>query len=233
MELTLVPKKKAAPDVATPPGGSNPNIIDLHEYSERFPKKAVKEFEKGLAADAGGKGDEAIRHYLKAVAISPDFYIAHNNLGSDYVSKSDFVNARREFEQVVKLNQSDANGYFNLSNVCMLTNQLTDAQQFLDEGLRRQPDSGFGQFLLGSLNMRLKKTALAEAALLRAIQLDPTKAQYRLQLVNLLLQQGRKDAAASQLRELLAKLPDSSFSAQARQVLQKLESSTAPAAVPN
>jgi tetratricopeptide (TPR) repeat protein len=149
------------------------------------------------------------------------------------VSKSDFVNARREFEQVVKLNQSDANGYFNLSNVCMLTNQLTDAQQFLDEGLRRQPDSGFGQFLLGSLNMRLKKTALAEAALLRAIQLDPTKAQYRLQLVNLLLQQGRKDAAASQLRELLAKLPDSSFSPQARQVLQKLESSTAPAAVPN
>jgi tetratricopeptide (TPR) repeat protein len=233
LELTLVPKKKAAPDVATPPGGSNPNIIDLHEYSERFPKKAVKEFEKGLAADAGGKGDEAIRHYLKAVAISPDFYIAHNNLGSDYVSKSDFVNARREFEQVVKLNQSDANGYFNLSNVCMLTNQLTDAQQFLDEGLRRQPDSGFGQFLLGSLNMRLKKTALAEAALLRAIQLDPTKAQYRLQLVNLLLQQGRKDAAASQLRELLAKLPDSSFSPQARQVLQKLESSTTPAAVPN
>ena len=69
--------------------------------------------------------------------------------------------------------------------------------------------------------------------MLRAIQLDPTKAQYRLQLVNLLLQQGRKDAAASQLRELLAKLPDSSFSPQARQVLQKLESSTAPAAVPN
>jgi tetratricopeptide (TPR) repeat protein len=234
LEITLVPRKKDKPDASASPSakGANPNMIDLHEYSERFPKKALKEFEKGLSADAGGKTDDAIRHYLKAVEIAPDFYLAHNNLGSDYVSKSDFPDARKEFEQVVKLNQSDANGYFNLSNVCMLTGQLPAAQQFLDEGLRRQPDSAFGQFLLGSLNLRMNKPAQAEIALLRAIQLDPTKAQYRLQLVNLLLQQGRKDAAASQLRDLLAALPDSSYSAQARQVLQKLEASK-PAAGPN
>ena len=235
MEITLVPRKKDKPDAAASPNpnGSNPNMIDVREYADRFPKKAVKEFEKGLLADAGGKGDDAIHHYLKAVAIAPDFYLAHNNLGSDYVSKSDFPDARKEFEQVVKLNQSDATAYFNLSNVCMLTGQMPEAQQFLDEGLRRQPDSGFGQFLLGSLNLRLKKPAQAEIALLRAIQLDPTKAQYRLQLVNLLLQQGRKDAAAFQLRELLAALPDSSYRAQAKQVLQKLESTPKSATVPN
>ncbi len=235
MEITLVPKKQPKADSPTTAGttGSNPNMIDLHEYSERFPKKASKEFEKGLSSDAAGKPDDAIRHYRKAVEIAPDFYLAHNNLGSDYVSKSDFPDARKEFEHVVKLNQSDANGYFNLSNVCMLTGELPAAQQFLNEGLRRQPDSAFGQFLLGSLNLRTNKPAQAEVALLRAIQLDPTKAQYRLQLVNLLLQQGRKDAAASQLRDLLAALPDSSYSAQAKQVLQKLESAAKPATIPN
>ena len=235
MEITLVPKKKEKPDAASPPNpnGSNPNMIDIREYADRFPKRAVKEFEKGLVADAGNKPEDAIRHYLKAVAIAPDFYLAHNNLGSDYVSKSDFPDARREFEQVVKLNQSDATAYFNLSNVCMLTGQMPDAQHFLDEGLRRQPDSALGQFLLGSLDLRLKKPAQAEIALLRAIQLDPTKAQYRLQLVNLMLQQGRKDAAASQLRDLLATFPDSSYSAQAKQVLHKLESTSKSVAVPN
>ena len=85
----------------------------------------------------------------------------------------------------------------------MLTNQLRAAQQFLDEGLRRQPDPGFGQFLLGSAEVRLKKTALAEVALLELFSLTH-QGPVRLQLVNLLLQQGRKDAAASQLRELLA-----------------------------
>jgi predicted Zn-dependent protease len=149
------------------------------------------------------------------------------------VSRSDFPAARKEFEQVVKLNQSDAAGYFNLSNVCMLTGQLPEAQQFLDEGLRRQPDSAFGQSLLGTLDLRAGKLAQAEIALLRAIQLDPTKGLYRLQLAYLLRQQGRKDAAASQLRELLARLPDSAFSAQAKQLLQKLESDSKSAGAPN
>jgi hypothetical protein len=33
------------------------------------------------------------------VKIAPDFYMAHNNLGSDFLSKSDFSAARNEFQQ--------------------------------------------------------------------------------------------------------------------------------------
>lgn len=234
VDIVLVPKKKDKPDDAQPSAGSNPNMIDVREYADRFPKRAVKEFEKGVEADAQNKRDEAIKHYQRAVEIAPEFYLAHNNLGSDYQAKSDFPNARREFERVVELNKSDAAGYFNLSNIYMLTGQLTEARQNLDEGLRREPDAALGQFLLGSLNLRLKKLPEAEIALLRAIQLSPTMAQARLQLVNLLLEQGRKDAAASQLRDFLDKLPDSPFSVQARQVLQKLKGpSTVAAPVSN
>jgi Tfp pilus assembly protein PilF len=227
VDITLVPKKKEKPDADVAPAqGSNPNMIDVREYADLFPKRAVKEFEKGLSADADGKRDDAIRHYLKAVEIAPDFYLAHNNLGSDYQGKSDFPNARKEFERVVQLNQSDAAAYFNLSNVYMLTGQMPEAQQYLDEGLRRQPDSALGQFLLGSLDLRLKKLHPAELALLRAIELSPMMPQPRLQLVNLLLQQGRRDAAESQLRDFLEKLPDSPFSVQAKQVLHKLQASS-------
>jgi len=233
VDIILIPKKKAQPDsTASPdPKGANPSMIDVHEYTSRFPKKAVREFDKGLSADAEGKRDDAIRHYQKAVEMAPDFYLAHNNLGTDYQSNSDFPNALKEFERVVQLNQSDAAGYFNLSNIYMMTGKLTDAQQYLDEGLRRQPDSALGQFLLGSLDLQLKKLPQAEVALLRSIELSPTMAQPRLQLVNLFLQQGRKDAAATQLHDFLEKLPDSPFSPQAKQVLQKLE--TGKAAVSN
>jgi tetratricopeptide (TPR) repeat protein len=235
VDIVLIPKKKDRPDaLASPsPNGANLDMVDVREYADRFPKKAVREFEKGLSADAAGKKDDAIRHYLKAVAIAPNFYVALDNLGSDYLSKSDFANARKEFSRVIELNQSDAAAYFNLSNVCMLTGQMPDAQQYLDEGLRRQPDSAFGQFLLGSLNLRLQKYPLAEVALLRAIQFDPTMAQARLQLVNLLLQQGRKEAAVAQLHEFVSTLPDSPFTPQAKQVLQKLETPPKPSAIPN
>jgi tetratricopeptide (TPR) repeat protein len=235
VDIVLIPKKKDKPDAADPnPNGSNADMIDVREYAGRFPKPAVKEFEKGLSADAEGKREDAIRHYRKAVEIAPDFYIAHNNLGRDYVSKSDFSSARKEFERVTQLNQSDAAAYFNLSNLCMLTSQLPEAQQYLDEGLRRQPDSALGQSFLASLDVRLKKLPEAEQALLRAIQLSPMMPQPRLQLAYLLAQQGRKDAAESQLRDFLEKMPDSPLSPQAKQLLQKLQSTPKPTApVPN
>jgi len=233
VDLVLIPKKKTEPDSpdTSDAKGSNPDMIDVREYASRFPKKAVKEFEKGLSSDAAAKPDDAIRHYQKAVDIAPDFYLAHNNLGSAYQNKSDFPDAIKEFERVVQLNQSDAAAYFNLSNVYMLTGKLLEAQQYLNEGLRRQPDSALGQFLLGSLNIKLNRLPLAEMALLRAIALSPTMAQARLQLVNLFLQQGRKDAAIAQLREFLDKLPDNPYSLQAKQVLQKLRAQ--PQVTPN
>jgi tetratricopeptide (TPR) repeat protein len=233
VEITLIPKLTASADSASNAisHGSNRNLMDAREYSANFPKSAMKEFKKGQEADAAGKRDAAIRHYEKAVAIAPDYYFAHNNLGSDYQSKSDFPAARKEFQRVVELNQSDAAAYFNLSNVCMLSGQLPDAKQYLDEGLRRQPDSALGQFLLGSLNLRLAKFSEAESALRRAMQIDPFMAQVRLQLINLMMKQGRRQDAASLLRDFIATFPDNSFTAQAKQLLTRLDAPAKPAAV--
>lgn len=234
IDVTLVPKPSQDNGAKVPPksAGSNPNITDVREYEAKFPKTAVKEFQKGAQADQDGKRDDAIKHYLKAVQIAPAFYEAHNNLGSDYVSKSDFPAARKEFEQAIRQNQSDAAGYFNLSNVSMLTGNLPEAQKYLDEGLRREPDSALGQFLLGSLNMKTGKLPEAERALQQSIKLNPTMVQPRLQLVNLFLQTGKNQAAAEQLHQFVATFPDNPFSPQARKVLEKIEG-PAQAKTPN
>jgi tetratricopeptide (TPR) repeat protein len=205
--------------------------MDVREYTAKFPKRARKEYEKGVESDRAGKRDEAVQHYQKALQVSPDFYYARNNLGSDYLSKSDFVRAREEFEQAVRLNQSDAGAYFNLSNVCMLTAQLPDARRYLEEGMRRQPDSALGHFLLGSLNLREGRLPEAERALRQAEQLDPVMVQPRLQLVNLFLQQGRKKEAVGELHAFMTTFPDNSFNKQARDLLHRLETpsnATAP-----
>src|SRR5207244_11923783 len=88
--------------------GGNPYLVDPADYNKRFPKKAIKEYEKGLDADHQDKREEAIAHYEAALKIAPDFYPAHNNRGSDYLSKSDFAAARKEFEEAIGLNQCDA-----------------------------------------------------------------------------------------------------------------------------
>ncbi len=70
--------------------GSNPYLVDPAEYNRQFPKKTLKEFEKGVEADHQGKTDEAIEHYQKALSYSPNYYPAHNNLGSAYLTPPEF-----------------------------------------------------------------------------------------------------------------------------------------------
>jgi len=91
VQFTLVlreSKKKADP--ATRVEGSNPYLIDPTEYYRRFPKKTLKEFDKGVEAEKQGKTDDAIGHYEKALSYSPDFSPAHNHLGSAYLSRKKF-----------------------------------------------------------------------------------------------------------------------------------------------
>jgi predicted Zn-dependent protease len=89
--------------------------------------------------------------------------------------------------------------------------------------MRREPDSALGHFLLGSLDMKNGKLPEAEQALRQSIKADPTMVQARLQLVNLLLQQGKKQDAADQLHDFVTTFPDNPFSPQARKVLEKIE----------
>jgi Flp pilus assembly protein TadD len=203
--------------------GSNPYLIDPVEYRRHFPKKAIKEFDKGVEADKNQKRDEAIRDYEKSILLAPDFYPAHNNLGSDYLSKADFAGAEKQFTEVLRVNQNDSQAYFNLGNVLTLTHRFDEAEKVLQQGLQRRPDSAFGHFLLGSLYSRTGRGREAEDNLHNALQLDPTMPQVYLQLVNLYLQQKRSKDAATELRTFLKLFPNDGFAPKAKGVLQGLE----------
>jgi Flp pilus assembly protein TadD len=213
-------KKEPLPDREP---GSNPNLVDPEEYRRQFPKNAVKEFDKGVGADKDQKRDDAIRHYERSIALAPDFYPAHNNLGSDYLSKADFAGAEKEFKEVLRVNQNDSQAYFNLGHVLMLTKRFAEAEKALQQGLQKQPDSAFGHFLLGFLYSRTGRGSEAERNLNDAIQLDPAMSQAYLQLVNLYLQQQRSNDAAAELRTFLKLFPNDGFAPKAKGVLERLE----------
>ncbi len=224
VQLTLVPRPNAKKDPM--PGrveGSNPFLIDPADYNRRFPKKTRKEFDRGVDADHLGKTDEAIQHYEKALSYSPDFYPAHNNLGSAYLGRQNFEGAQTQFEAALKANQNDAQAYFNLANVMLLTQHYPAAEREIEEGLQRRPDSAFGHFLQGSVYSRTGRPELAEKSLQSALQLDPKMSQVYLQLVNLYLQQKRAPEAISQLEAYLKAFPDSPFSPKARELLKRLQ----------
>ena len=204
--------------------GGNPYLVDPADYNKRFPKKAIKEYERGVDAEHRGKREEAIAHYEGTLKISPDYYPAHNNLGSLYLSKSDFQSAEAQFRESVRLDQNEAQAYFNLGNVLMLTGRYSESESVLEAGLQRRPGSAFARFLQGCLFARTGKSAEAEKSLREALQLDPSMSQAHLQLVNLYLQHDRKEDAIRQLRDFLKAFPDARTATKAKEVLNKLQS---------
>ena len=224
LQITLMPRSNSMKEPL--PGrvaGSNPFLVDPAEYYRRFPKKTIKEFEKGTDADHKGKTDQAIEHYEKALSYSPDFYPARNNLGSAYLSQKNFDDAQTQFEEALKANQNDAQAYFNLANLLLLTRRNPEAEREIEEGLKRRPDSAFGHFLQGTLYSNTGRPELAEKSLLDALRLDPAMSQVYLQLVNLYLQQKRNSDAISQLEAYLKAFPNTPFSQRARDLLKRLQ----------
>ena len=224
VQVELIPKAAAKPQdpLADRVAGNNPYLVDPADYNRKFPKKAVKSFEHGVKADKNGKHDDAIHYYEEALAIAPDYYPACNNLGTDYLSKQDFTRAEVQFRKGMELNQNDAQSYFNLANVMLLTGRQVEAEVELQNGLKRRPDSAFGHFLQGSLYSQTNRPQLAEKALQEALQLDPTMSQVHLQLVNLYLKQKRTPDAISQLEAYLRAFPDTPLSEKARDLLKRL-----------
>ncbi|MCU1302077.1 MAG: hypothetical protein JWQ87_2361 [Candidatus Sulfotelmatobacter sp.] len=203
--------------------GGSPYLVDPADFNKLFPKKALKEYTRGLDAERHGKHDEAITHYLSALKISPGYYPAHNNLGSLYLGKADFKSAEAQFQEVIRLDQNDAQAYFNLGNVLMLTGRYPESEKVLSLGLQRQPDSAFGNFLQGSLYGRAGKLPEAEKSLRTSLQLDATMWQAHLQLVNLYLKQNRKQNAISELQAFLKAFPSVPAVPKANELLYKLQ----------
>jgi len=205
ISVVLTPKPGAKPDAEEPQvSGANPYMVSPAEYKSRFPKKAVKEFEKGLKYQDEGKLDDAAKHFEAALKVSPDFYAARNNLGAAYLGQGNLPAARTEFETVLGQNAGDVQAYFNLGNVLLLTGQYQQAQRTLEEGVRRQPNAAFGRFLLGSVLVHTSHPADGERELRKAQELDPQLSKVHLELVNLYLKQHRAQDAIGDIPPALS-----------------------------
>jgi len=203
--------------------GANPDIVDQSDFVRKFPKNAVREYEKGLRARVNDP-DGAMSHFHKAVEIAPEFYQAHNELGGIYLARSEFGKAEQEFSTAVRLNQSDSQGHLNLANVYLLTKAYEKASREVNDGLRKDPNSALGYFVLGSIYERIGKMGDAELTLRRALERDPSMSKVHLELVNLYVGEGKKAEAIRELQVFLRDFPKDPFASKARDVLNKLTS---------
>ena len=89
-----------------------------------------------------GKLDSAALLYRKLLAIDRRYYRAWNNLGAIYGGMGELRKAVRAYKKAASRRSDIADGYANLVNIYLATENERKAQRWLRRGLKSAPDDG-------------------------------------------------------------------------------------------
>lgn len=200
------------------------HTISIQELRAKFPRKAIKEYEKGNEQMKRGEREAAIRSYRKATALAPALYPALNNLGNAYLEGKQMSEAEEVFRRALAVNPEGAEPYINLGHLYYESRRYDEAEKFLLRGLDRSSDSALGYFFLGSTHARLGHFREAEINLKKALSLDdPGVAVAHVELANLYLRTNRQRNALEELEAFLKKRPQDPQAEQIRRTLTRLK----------
>ncbi len=208
------------------PAAGVKDVVDVSEFLEKYAKKAVEAYRKGVENGQKNRNDRAIIQFEDATRLAPDFYAAHNSLGLAYKIAGRFEDAEREFLRAHQLNPSAADPLVNLTRLYLDGNQPERAVSTGEEAVKADSRSAPGFLNLG---MALYKVALldrAEAALKKALELAPKMANVRLMLANVYLKLRDRDKLLNQLDSYLTENPNGDQRRVVQEMREKVLSTT-------
>jgi tetratricopeptide (TPR) repeat protein len=107
--------------------------------------QAREYFREGLEAQTSGDIDLAISLYTKAIYARPDYSQAHNNLGTAYAQKHDYVKAEEEYNKAVIIEPKYATA---LKNLAIIYAERKDYEKFNEYWKRATGLSVYSPFLI-------------------------------------------------------------------------------------
>jgi len=183
------------------------NIVDVTEFLDTYPKKAVDAFSKGLEYRKQKKNEEAMKAFEAAIHIAPGFYQAHNQLGLVYKQVGRTDDAENEFLRAHDLNRSNLDPLMNLTSLYIDENKPDRAVSASEEAVKTNSRSAPAFLNLGIALYKAAQLDRAETALKRALELAPKMASVRLMLANVYLKLHRYDNVLEQLNTYIAENP--------------------------
>jgi len=123
--------------------------------------------------------------------------------GNDALERGDFFAARQHFNTCVERFPAYDGGYTALASVAAAMGDLTEALTMLFIAAELSPTSAAIQNQLGCTCFAAARTAIAEHAFKRALELEPTHPEALANLAELYRYQGRYTESATCLRAAL------------------------------
>jgi Flp pilus assembly protein TadD len=164
---------------------------------------------------------DAEREFRSILQSAPNNATAHRGLGYVLMRKSEFEDARKEFSEAVELGLRDTKVYFYAAYCLqkqgreLTSNDLVWMGRMLDQALALDPDDAEALNLKATVVGRASNNAEAVRLLRRAVELQPRKPEFKLNLAYQLMLQRKFDEADGLLQALM-KNSDPAIAAAAR-----------------
>jgi Flp pilus assembly protein TadD len=201
---------------------SKPGVVDATMAD--VPERAVKHFQKAIDAAAKGNTDKAVEELLRAVAVHPEFFIAHSELGVQYQKLNALEKADEHLRIALKLRPGEYEPLANRGIVLVRMQKYADAEPLLREALKKRDDSAVVHFYLGRALLGQKRLDDAEPVFRRAFQKGGNEMiEARRALATIHLQRGENDKALVEIEAYLAGNPKATDAEQLRKTAAEIK----------
>lgn len=166
---------------------------------DKNPDSAQAHILFGEALDGLGRTEEAIAEFEAAAKISPREPNVHFGLGYLYWKTQQYDMGRQEFVRELSLDPSHAQALAYLGDIAWKNNDADAALSFFDRARKINDRIRVIYLDCGAIYMQQKNYRQAQAALIHAVDLDPTQTDAHYQLGRLYQAMGKTDDAQREL----------------------------------
>ncbi|HBR56593.1 MAG TPA: hypothetical protein DEA22_03845 [Blastocatellia bacterium] len=201
--------------------GQKPGVINADLAT--VPKSALEFYTKAAELAKAGNHKEAIENLQLAVAEYPEFMLAYNEMGVQYLRLNEAGKAEEAFRSALKIKAEAFEPLINLGIILEQTDRFSEAETTLRAALKQNEKSAVGHYFLGRSLAKLGRFDEAGKELIACVKLggDEMKEAHRL-LAIIYSAQGKKKQAAAELETYLRLVPEASDAEQLRLSIERL-----------
>jgi tetratricopeptide (TPR) repeat protein len=189
--------------------GDPQSVVDsLSAVVKQSPGLLPAELMLAEAYRALGRLDDAVAIVREQINRSPQNAGSYFLLGIILQQQNKITEAREALEKAAQLAPNNPSSLQQLVDLDIASKNYPAGHRQVDEVLQKQPNSAVGYYLRGKLYLSEKKFALAQTALLKAIDLDPNLSSAYDLLAPAFLYANNPSEALNQMNAVLAKKPD-------------------------
>jgi tetratricopeptide (TPR) repeat protein len=214
--VIMVPiRLKPKPTVSVKPEIMNAELANV-------PPAAVQTYNQALELSRAGSSKAAIEKLKQAIAEYPNFMLAFNELGIQYLRLGELDKANDALSNALKISPDSPIALMNHGIVLTHIGKFDQAVTELQTALKQKEQSASGHSYLGQALANLGRFGEAEEHLKRAIALggDEIKDAHRF-LGAIYLQRGERERAVEEFETYLKLAPKAKDAEQVRQIVRQ------------